>query len=97
MGRRAAKGGHAQPLAGVSEDDHSAVAPTHPLNKEISKWKSWRHRYPIRAQPLARFHTCESKPNPSVQEAWHVLRPSVTPSCFDPMTQATDRLSYRSH
>ena len=81
--RRAAgppRGGHAQPLEG--SDDHSlALAPTHPLQNAIPMWQLWRHRYPIRAQPLVHHLQFEgtSKPKDQAdQEAWHVLRPSVS-------------------
>ena len=83
--RRAAgppRGGHAQPLEG--SDDHSlALAPTHPLQNAIPMWQLWRHQYPVRAQPLARrvlqFAGAGGKPKVQAdQEAWHVLRPSVS-------------------
>ena len=88
--RRAAgppRGGHAQPLEG--SDDHSlALAQTHPLQNRIPMWQLWRDRYPVRAQPLARrilqlagAEAVQAGSKPKVQadqEAWHVLRPSVS-------------------
>ena len=71
-----------QPLAGLSDTE---VTQKHGVDAMIPEWLDFRRRYKIRAQPLVRVSPFEGGPKKfSEQQFWHVLRPSVTPSCFAP-------------